>query len=57
MADRDSSDRQFFSHPRMVQGLLEGFVHEDWVAQLDFATLEPVQGSFVSEDLEPRNGS
>ena len=54
MADHDSSYRQFFSHPRMVQDLLEGFVHEDWVAQLDFATLEPVQGSFVSEHLERR---
>jgi len=54
MADHDSSYRQFFSHPRMVQDLLEGFVHEDGVAELDFAILEPVHRSFVSEDLERR---
>ncbi len=54
MVAHDSSYRQFFSHPRMVEDLLQGFVHEDWVAQLDFSTLEPVQASFVSEDLKRR---
>jgi predicted transposase/invertase (TIGR01784 family) len=54
MTEHDNSYRNFFSHPRMVKDLLEGFVHEDWVAQLDFDTLEPVQASFVSEDLKRR---
>lgn len=35
----DSSYKLLFSHPAMVEDLLTGFVHEDWVAELDFATL------------------
>jgi predicted transposase/invertase (TIGR01784 family) len=38
----------------MVEDLLRGFVHENWVARLDFGTLERVNGSFVSEDLKDR---
>lgn len=54
MAGHDPYYRLFFSHPRMVGDLLRGFVHEDWVSRLDFATLERVNGSFVSEDLKDR---
>ena len=50
----DSSYKLLFSHPAMVEDLLTGFVHEDWVAELDFATLEKVPGSYVSDDLRPR---
>jgi predicted transposase/invertase (TIGR01784 family) len=38
----------------MVEDLLRGFIHEEWVARLDFRTLERVNGSFVSEDLKDR---
>jgi hypothetical protein len=54
MAGNDPKYRLLFSHPRMIEDLLRGFIHEDWVAQLDFGTLERVNGSFVSEDLEDR---
>jgi predicted transposase/invertase (TIGR01784 family) len=54
MAGNDPNYRLLFSHPRMVEDLLRGFVHEDWVAWLDFGTLERVNGSFVSEDLKDR---
>jgi len=54
MAGNDPYYRLFFSHPRMVEDLLRGFVHEDWVSRLDFGTLERVNGSFVSEDLKDR---
>ncbi|MEO6191796.1 MAG: Rpn family recombination-promoting nuclease/putative transposase [Thermoanaerobaculia bacterium] len=54
MAGNDPNYRLLFSHPRMVEDLLRGFVHEDWVTQLDFGTLERVNGSFVSEDLKDR---
>jgi len=54
MAGNDPYYRLFFSHPRMVEDLLRGFVHEDWVSRLDFGTLERVNGSFVSEDLQDR---
>lgn len=34
--------------------LLRGFVHEAWVAELDFASLEKVSGSYVADDLRER---
>ena len=38
----------------MVEDLLKGFVREAWVAELDFTTLEKVNGSYVSDDLRGR---
>jgi hypothetical protein len=37
-----------------VADLLRGFVHEDWVEQIDYATLEKVRGSYVADDLRDR---
>ena len=54
MADHDHSYKLLFSHPEMVQDLLQGFVHEDWVNELDFSTLERVNASYVSDDLRER---
>jgi hypothetical protein len=54
MAGHDPSYRLLFSHPRMVEDLLRGFVHEDWLSRLDFRTLERVNGSFVTEGLKAR---
>jgi hypothetical protein len=54
MPDYDHSYKLLFSHPEMVSDLLRGFVHEDWVAQVDFATLERFSGSYVSDDLRER---
>jgi len=39
----------------MVEGLLRGFVQEDWIERLDFSTLEKVGNSFVSDDLRERH--
>jgi len=39
----------------MVEYLLRGFVHEEWVNQLDFSTLEVFKDSFVSDDLRDRH--
>ena len=50
----DSGYKLLFSHPAMVADLLNGFVKEDWVMELDFATLEKQSGSYVSDDLRPR---
>ncbi|ALG67708.1 Rpn family recombination-promoting nuclease/putative transposase [Beggiatoa leptomitoformis] len=55
MTDHDQSYKLFFSHPEMVKDLLQGFVHEDWVQELDFSTLEKVSGQFTSEDLRSRD--
>ncbi len=54
MAEHDHSYKLLFSHPEMVRDLLQGFVHEDWVGQLDFTTLERVNASYVSDDLRER---
>ena len=50
----DASYKLLFSHAAMVADLLHGFVREPWVEQLDFATLEQVNRSFVSDDLRAR---
>lgn len=55
MADHDSSYRLLFSHPRMVEDLLRGFVQEPWVEKLDFSTLDKVGASYVSDDLQARH--
>lgn len=54
MAEHDNSYKLLFFHAEMVTDLLRGFVHEDWVQQLDFASLEKVSGSFVADDLRDR---
>ena len=52
--EHDNSYKLLFSHVRMVKDLLQGFVHEAWVPQGDFTTLERVGGSYVSDDLRDR---
>ena len=54
MPSHDSSYKYLFSHARMVEDILRGFVREEWVEQLDFSTLEKVNGSYVSDDLRDR---
>ncbi len=54
MPAHDAGYKLLFSHPQMVRDLLVGFVHEPWVAELDFETLEKVHGSYVSADLRQR---
>ncbi|WP_341645348.1 Rpn family recombination-promoting nuclease/putative transposase [Thauera sp. SDU_THAU2] len=51
----DGLYKQLFSHPAMVEALLRGFVHEDWVEQIDFSTLEKPNGQYVSEELLQRS--
>ena len=52
--DHDHAYKLLFSEPEIITDLLQGFVHEDWVAELDFSTLEKVSGSYVSDDLRAR---
>jgi hypothetical protein len=54
MSHHDHSYKLLFSHPEMVRDLLLGFVHETWVTELDFTTLERVNTSYISEDLRRR---
>ncbi len=55
MSSHDESYKLFFSHPQMVEDLLRGFIHEPWVTELDFTTLEAVKSSFVSSTLKRRD--
>ncbi len=52
--EHDASYKLLFAHPRMVEDLLRGFIHEAWVHEVDFTTLERVSGSYVSDDLRDR---
>ena len=54
MSTHDNAYKHLFSHPQAVRDLLRGFVEEDWVALLDFDTLEKVSGSYVTDDLRDR---
>ena len=55
MAESDGGHKLLFSHPELVADLLRGFVPEPWVAEVDFATLTPVKGSYVSDGLRQRH--
>ncbi|TRX01799.1 Rpn family recombination-promoting nuclease/putative transposase, partial [Candidatus Methylobacter oryzae] len=50
----DSSYKLLFSEPEIIIDLLQGFVHEPWVNELDFSTLEKVSGSYIADDLRSR---
>lgn len=54
MASHDNSYKQLFSFPRVVKDFLKGYVDEPWVADLDFASLERMSGSYVTDDLRDR---
>ena len=54
MTPHDNAYKNIFSHPQAVRDLLQGFVEEDWVAMLNFDTLEKVSSSYVSDDLRDR---
>lgn len=54
MADHDHTYKILFSHAEMVGDLIRGFVHEEWVKDLDFSTLERVDATFITEELIER---
>jgi len=54
MADHDHSYKSLFSHVALVRDLLQGFVQESWINDLDFSTLEKTSSSYVSDDLRER---
>ena len=45
----DASYKDFFSHPAMVASLLRDFVHEPFVPEMDFGTLERMSGEYVGK--------
>lgn len=53
--EHDESYKQIYTHARVVEDLLKGFIHEDWIDRLDYSTLQKVNGSYVSDDLKDRS--
>jgi hypothetical protein len=54
MADHDNSYKRLFAHADLVRDLLQGFVHEDWVEDIDPETFERVTGTFIGPGNQPR---
>ena len=54
MTDHDPGYKRLFSHPEMIRDLLIGFVREDWIHNLDFATLEKYPTEFIDDRLRQR---
>ena len=50
----DTGHKLLFSHARVVEDLLLGFVCEAWVEDLDFTSLEIVSSSYITDDLRER---
>jgi predicted transposase/invertase (TIGR01784 family) len=55
MGNHDHSYKLLFSHAEMVADLLRGFVHEEWVRELDFSTLQKVNANWTSDRLRRRD--
>ncbi|OHD10051.1 MAG: hypothetical protein A2086_12150 [Spirochaetes bacterium GWD1_27_9] len=53
-SDSDKRYKKIFSHPLVVEELLLYFVHEDFVKDLDFSTLERLDKSFVTEKFQEK---
>jgi predicted transposase/invertase (TIGR01784 family) len=54
MPDHDHGYKRLFSHPKMIRDLLHGFVPADWIAELDFSTLEKYPTEFIDDRLRNR---
>ena len=50
----DSSYKFLFSNPEFVRDLIMGFIPDDWLHSLDYATLEKVPGSYITDDFKQR---
>ena len=61
MIPHDQSYKAMFSHPRVVEDLVRGFVAElleggeEWVERLDFSTLEPLPTERIDSNLRSRS--
>ncbi len=50
----DSVYRRLFTHRRMIEDLIRGFLPGPWVSKLDFESLQIVASRYVSEFLDQR---
>jgi predicted transposase YdaD len=51
----DRGLKLIFSHAVMIEALLRGFVSEEWVDELDFSSLTPVNVAHITDDLRSRD--
>ena len=51
----DAAYKKLFSHAEMVASLINDFVPEEFIADLDFSTLERCSGSYVTDDIRERH--
>lgn len=54
MNTHDLGYTKLFSHARMVEDLVAGFIQEAWVTGLDFTTLEKMNPLYVTDDFRKR---
>src|SRR5262245_44401596 len=54
MGDHDHPYKLAFAPPQVVRELLQVFVGGDWLAEVDFDTLERVSEGYISDDLRAR---
>ena len=50
----DASYKLLFSAPELVRDLVMGFIPDEWLHGLDYATLEKMPGSYVTDDFRHR---
>ncbi len=56
MTDHDSTYHQLYSHPSLVADLIQQFVEEPWVKDLDFERMEKVSTKFTVPNFPKRRG-
>jgi hypothetical protein len=56
MTDHDGLYHLLYAHPEMVTELLQGFVAEPWLAELDLARMERINAKFHAESGLRRDG-
>ena len=54
MADQANGYKLVFEFPRAMRDLVTGYLHDPWVNDVDWTTLELAPGDFVSGDLRER---
>ena len=52
--NHDARYKRFFSNPILLRELLESFVNEAFIHDLDFSTLKRVDKSYVTEAFRER---
>ncbi len=52
--NHDAAFKKIFSHPQIVRDLIEGFIHEDWVKDIDFSTLRKANIAYTAADNRQR---